>query len=187
MSQAIPLDHLVTLSEWERDWCHREERYEFVDGVPHMTPAEDVRNLVAASRLLIRLNRVLGDAWECAAGAGVLLRLEPRLTIRIPDLVVLRPGTDLGRNPVDPASILIAVEVLSPSTRRVDLGPKRREYARVGIPHYLVLDHYFGQPTLTLMTVPFNGDYTDEVSGEAVTLHLDGHSITVTVADLFPS
>ncbi len=190
MSHAVPaatihLDHVVTLEEWERDWCGREERYEFVDGQPQMTPQEEARNLWAASRLIVQLNGVLGDAWAGLPAPGVLIQAPPRLTVRAPDLALLRPGSNVDINPLDPASVVLVVEVLSPSTRRVDLGAKRREYASVGIPSYLVADRDTGAPTVTLFAEPVGGDYTREQRGDAITLTIGGHEIPVVAAELF--
>jgi Uma2 family endonuclease len=56
----------------------------------------------------------------------------------VPDLVVGRPtdtaGQDLRQPPV------LAVEVLSPTTRRFDVGRKYTAYERAGLAHYWIVD-----------------------------------------------
>ncbi len=68
------------------------------------------------------------------------LRLEPEV-IREPDIFVLAPeDAEKARGfPVE-ARPLLVVEVVSPSTRRLDLEVKPQEYARAEIPEYWVVD-----------------------------------------------
>ncbi len=137
--RVVQLDHLVTHEEWERDWSLREERFEVVDGLPLMTPSEHADNVDAITRLLSRLRDVLGDEWSYQPGTSIRIAGEPLLTYRNPDLSLLRPDAPRS-TPLDPSHVELVVEALSPSTRREDLGRKRRDYASVGIPNYLVID-----------------------------------------------
>ncbi len=183
MSQAIPLDHLVTLSEWERDWCHREEWYEFVDGNPRMVPSEAGPYVRASWNLGHLIERQTGCALLCYPTFDVVFRPAP-FHARVPDLIVVRASHAPEGRWVAPSDVLLVVEVHSPSTRAVDRSAKRGEYAAHGIPCYLMIDVRPGKPTLTLLTHPLDADYTDEVRGEAVTLRLDGHEIDIAAADL---
>ncbi len=183
MSQAIPLDHAVTFAEWERDWCHREERYEFVDGIPQMVPSEAGPNVRASWELGHLIERHTGRELLCYPTFDVVFRPAP-FHARAPDLIVVRASRAPAGHWVAPSDVLLAVEVHSPSTRAVDRSAKRAEYATHGIPSYLMIDTRSGHPTLTLLTHPMAGDYTHEVRGEAVTLHLDGHTVDIAAADL---
>ncbi len=53
-------------------------------------------------------------------------------------------------------SVHLIVEVVSPGKRNQDRDrvKKRREYARAGIPIYVVIDDYDGQGAVTLFTGP---------------------------------
>jgi Uma2 family endonuclease len=42
---------------------------------------------------------------------------------------------------VDPADVLLAVEVVSPSNASRDTVLKRHDYAEAGTPHYWIVDH----------------------------------------------
>jgi Uma2 family endonuclease len=101
------------------------------------------------------------------------------LTIRVPDVMVT--STDgYERNPPRFAAsdVLLAVEVLSDGTRRVDRVLKFSEYADAGIPQYWILD--IGEPTALLAYQLVDGDY--ELSAEhtgVVQLQVAGHSITI--------
>jgi Uma2 family endonuclease len=55
--------------------------------------------------------------------------------------------------------IAMVVEVTSPGSHPRDRGPKRRAYARGGIPLYLLVDRSAGE--VALFSHPEKGDYTD--------------------------
>jgi Uma2 family endonuclease len=110
-------------------------RYELVDGVPHvMTPARG-RHQTATRRVANALEATAPPGWAVFEGVGVVLAPDQR---PIPDVVVLR-DTDLGSDqfnfPV--AVVVVAVEVVSPSTRSDDRFRKPALYAQAGIPCYL--------------------------------------------------
>ncbi|MQY24934.1 Uma2 family endonuclease [Nocardia aurantia] len=68
----------------------------------------------------------------------VVLWRVPRFTFRRPDVVVYRCLDEPGSQP-EAHDALIVVEVSSPSTAAEDLLDKKAQYARVGIPLYLVI------------------------------------------------
>lgn len=118
-------------------------RYELIDGILLVSPGV----VALHQRVAARLFTLLADL--CPPDLEVLgpftLRLA-RNTEVIPDLAVIRPGPDpLPRYPRD---ILLAVEVLSPSTRRRDLTLKKQVYADAGIASYWVIDP--DQPSLVV-------------------------------------
>ena len=111
-------------------------RYELVDGTLIVSPGPVVRHQMVVSRLL----RVLADA--CPSEFEVLVApLDVVLaedTVVQPDVVVAR-RTDLVGAKLTALPVL-AVEVLSPSTRLVDLNLKLARYERAGVPVYWVID-----------------------------------------------
>lgn len=173
----------VTVAEFERDWITREEKYELVDGHPIVTPPESIANLDAASELAVLLRSFFDrEAWLVLSQAGVTVRDSGPATIRVPDLVVAaRRGQDGYRLPAQ--DVVLVVEVLSPSTGRTDRLVKRREYARAGIPSYLIVDRHAGSPTLTLLSDPLDGDYRSEATGESATLHVGGRDVPIRAQD----
>ncbi|MBK6443307.1 MAG: Uma2 family endonuclease [Actinomycetales bacterium] len=111
-------------------------RHELLDGTIVVTPSPGLRH----QRMSLALAVLLVNA--CPEGLQVLTApfdvvLSPR-TLVVPDLLVARRGDftdkDLPRAP------LLAVEILSPSTRRIDLTLKRDLYAEAGTAAYWVLD-----------------------------------------------
>ncbi|MFF0037621.1 Uma2 family endonuclease [Streptomyces mirabilis] len=78
----------------------------------------------------------------------------------VPDLFIIPRGTDryvtadgLG---VTAAAVRLVIEVVSPGKRGQgrDRVKKRREYARAGIPVYVIIDDHDNQGTVTVLTEP---------------------------------
>ena len=98
------------------------------------------------SRILINIGAVLkSELPDLKVGAGPGLGLID--SRRIPDIAVFESPV-----PSDPSWIeqapLIAVEILSPSTRRQDLVYKRAEYLDAGIAQYWIVDPQSRQITV---------------------------------------
>ena len=111
-------------------------RYELIDGVLVVTPAPSARHQTIVLNLAIALKQACPDDLQVfVAPFDVALASDSVLQ---PDLLVARRSDFTERDlPVAP---LLAVEVLSPSTRRVDLTLKRSRYESAGCPSYWVLD-----------------------------------------------
>ncbi len=111
-------------------------RYELIDGVLIVSPAPRVRHQVAVKRLLFVLHDAAPtDLMVLFAPVDVVLSEN---TVIQPDLLVAPRGafteTDL------PTALLLAIEVLSPSTRGIDLLLKKDRLLRAGCRHYWVVD-----------------------------------------------
>src|SRR5690606_25746310 len=116
-------------------------RYELVSGELVMTPAPRPKHQLAVYELEKLLERVLAGT-----GLGRVLHSPADISlgedeILQPDLFVYRTAT--GR-PLeewnDIQTLLLVVEVLSPSTARFDRHLKRLPYQRARIPEYWVVD-----------------------------------------------
>ena len=118
-------------------------RYELIDGALLVTPAPSVRHQTVSTNLLVALHAA------CPAGLRVLTApLDVVLTEDTavqPDLVVAHRSDFSEKNLPGPP--LLAVEILSPSTRSIDLLLKRERYERAGVPSYWVVDPV--EPSLT--------------------------------------
>ena len=116
-------------------------RYEVVAGELLVTPAPSFDHQQAVGQLL----RALADYCERSrAGHAALapadLTPEPDALVQ-PDVFVV--GLVAGRRPRDWSDVerlVLAVEVLSPSTARADRTVKRRLYQRAGVPEYWIVD-----------------------------------------------
>lgn len=111
-------------------------RYELIDGVLVVTPAPRPVHQLVSARLHLILHAV------CPVGLQVLYApLDVRLStdsVLQPDLVVFRPADLTERNL--PTAPVLAIEILSPSTRLFDLHVKKDRLARAGCAHYWVVD-----------------------------------------------
>ena len=116
-------------------------RYELVDGALLVTPAPSLRHqrvLKALSDRLTpyvrrhRIGELLFSPADISLGEDEILQ---------PDLFVA--PLIAGRRPdnwTDIRGLLLAVEVLSPSTARYDRQVKRRRFQRAGVPEYWIVD-----------------------------------------------
>lgn len=110
-------------------------RYELLDGILLVSPAPTRRHQRAVLELAALLRA------ECPPGMeAVVAPLDWRPDIRTslqPDVLVLK-----NRNLTAPVnqSIILAVEVLSPSTRRKDSVYKRSKYEEAGVVNYWIVD-----------------------------------------------
>jgi Uma2 family endonuclease len=114
-------------------------KYELIHGELFVTPAPSEEH----ETILARLTRIL-DPYANANGLGFVYR--PRAVVRFkgseaePDLMVRQPKVGRGRDWDNAPVPSLIVEVLSGSTRRRDLGPKREFYLEVGVPEYWIID-----------------------------------------------
>ena len=116
-------------------------RYEVVDGELLVTPAPSFDHQQAAGMLLIALQEYLsGRPLGVAVMSPAAIEFDPATLVQ-PDVFVV--PLEGGRRPkrwVDIRGLLLAIEVLSPSTARADRTTKRRRYQRAGVPEYWVVD-----------------------------------------------
>ena len=140
---TLPWGRELTVEDLDRlpDDGHR---YELIDGALVVTPAPRRLHQVAVVELLYLL-RSLVPAGLSVLVAPFDVRLNQRTNLQ-PDLLVCREA-DLSEANL-PVAPLLAVEVLSPSTRHIDLGLKRSAYESLGVPSYWVVDP--DEPSITV-------------------------------------
>jgi Uma2 family endonuclease len=112
-------------------------QYELLDGILLVSPSPVPQHQWVVSRLFLRL--------ESARPPGLEIYLAPidwqpddRTSLQ-PDLLVVDAADVRGTEPIT-APLLLAVEVLSPSTRRKDLVSKRSKYQDAGVASYWMVD-----------------------------------------------
>jgi Uma2 family endonuclease len=111
-------------------------QYELLDGMLLVTPAPVPQHQRAAGRLYLRLGNACPPGLE-AFFAPLDWRPDIHTSLQ-PDLLVVRDEDVEPKNIRKP--LVLAVEVLSPSTRRKDLVLKRSKYEDVGVASYWVVD-----------------------------------------------
>ncbi|HJP78206.1 MAG TPA: Uma2 family endonuclease [Pseudonocardiaceae bacterium] len=131
-----------TLDDWERLEPVEGYRVELVDGLYRVNAAPVPWHQKVADRLGRMLAPIVEPlGWDVLSAIGV--RIRPGLGY-IPDLVICE-RVPRGAKSVTAATIVLAVEVVSPSSRKIDRHEKPIAYAKAGIPAYwraeIVKDH----------------------------------------------
>ena len=139
---AMPAQHTEWTVEMVRALPDDGNRYEVIDGELFVTPAPSVFHQRAVRELLLLIAPYvsangIGEALMAPADVVVY---GPRKFVQ-PDVFVvplvngapMRAWTDVGR-------LLLATEVLSPSTERTDRGRKRILYKEKAVPEYWIVD-----------------------------------------------
>jgi Uma2 family endonuclease len=139
--------HLLTIGEYIELGEIEHGYSELVEGRLLMSPSPAFRHSRAMMRLSTQLVEQAPKDLEVVAKLDVDLELAPADepgSSRRPDLMVVR--RELGdRLTADgglvPASeVLLAVEIVSPSSKRTDHVYKRDDYADAGFPNYWIVD-----------------------------------------------
>jgi Uma2 family endonuclease len=167
---------------WNLD---QEERYELVNGVPiplrAMTGASNAHDMVVVNIILALGNRLRGKPCRVATADTAL---------RISICGVRRPDVTVDCAPADPKSYesrqpLVVVEVLSPSTRKIDRYTKLDEFRRhPTLRHILLVDpdrvgvkHYHRVE---------GGEWQDEIVEDAAAqLALAAIGVSLPVAEIY--
>jgi Uma2 family endonuclease len=132
------------------------QRYELIDGGLHVTPAPTPLHQVAAGRLRTLLVSVAPPEWEAVEAVDVQCGKD---TVLQPDVVALRAAAVFGSDRVvDAADVALVVEIVSPSSARMDRVLKPQLYADAGIPTYLLVD--LKEPIVTWFGRSDAGGYT---------------------------
>jgi len=145
---AMPAPARLVPDTSRRDWTVEElqllpddgNRYEIIDGELLVTAAPNLMHQVAI-RELVRLFLPAVDAAGLELFfAPTAVRWGPRSEVQ-PDLLVLPRLRSHAAGFIDGlASLVLAVEVLSPSSARADRVKKRAAYLRDGVREYWVVD-----------------------------------------------
>lgn len=136
---AMPATHWTP--EMVRALPHDGNRYEVIDGELLVTPAPTLRHQDAVSAMASLLR-----PYVSANGVGHMIVSPADVTFDDGSLVqpdVFVAPLIAGRRPrdwSDVKTLLLAVEVLSPSTARADRRVKLRLYQRNRVPEYWIVD-----------------------------------------------
>ncbi len=164
---ALPRGRALTRADFDtiRDAADDGHRYELIDGVLVVTPGPRFSHQRALGNLhLLLREQVLDELEVLLAPFDVALAGD---TVMQPDLIVART-VDFSERDL-PGAPVLAVEVLSPSTRSFDLHTKKDRLRRAGCAHYWVVDPDTERPSITAWRLHGTGDEaTYDVVGTAV-------------------
>jgi Uma2 family endonuclease len=135
MSERV-LPPRITLPEWLG--MGTEDRFEVVRGELVVSPSPTMRHQDVLFELVAIFRDALADRGLKVRGdIDWHLGHHPDLEVRRPDVVVVPRETSGAYLSVAP---LLAVEILSPGHRGVDLVDKPAEYGAAGLGYYWVID-----------------------------------------------
>ncbi len=174
------------------DWSqHQEERYEFIDGRPVLKfPPERPGMMAGATeghdQIVVNLIALLRNGLRggpCRAKSADQASRMARGNIRLPDVTI-----DCGpRQPksLETAAPTVFFEVLSPSTRRLDLLRKVDEYQRVPtLRHFVLLEP--DQARALLWSRDEDGGWASEpVEGLDAALTLPAVSLILPMSEIY--
>jgi Uma2 family endonuclease len=164
-------------------------RYEVIDGRLVVTGLQPPAHQAAVVGLMVQLKQACPPDQLVAVGS-LDFRPAPKTSLR-PDILVCHRDNAIGLNNSSPATaaqyvhqILLAVEVLSPTTRVMDVVTKRELYAQHGVPAYWLLDPDTEELTILELT---NTHYTCQavLQGEESFNVTTPFPITLSPADFF--
>jgi Uma2 family endonuclease len=137
------------------------QRYELIDGALHVSAAPAPLHQRAAGRLRSLL--VAAAPPDLEAVGTIDVRCGPDTALE-PDVVVVSSAVVEEHDGIVPAEhVAMAVEIMSPSSRRIDRLLKPQLYTDAGIPTYLLVE--LKPPTATWYRWTDLGAYT--VAGSA--------------------
>ena len=115
-------------------------RYEIVDGELFVTPSPSPPHQRGGFRLAVLLDAYLRA--EPRVAEVLMAPLDARVTNRTsvePDVLVIpRPVTERPDRTIELSHLLLAVEVISPSSARADRMVKQLLYQRAGVEYWIV-------------------------------------------------
>jgi Uma2 family endonuclease len=135
-------------------------RAELIHGQVIVNAAPMTWHQRAVSRLTYILMPLCDEkGWEVCPDINFVLRATHE--IFRPDLTIAAglekfPDSDRG---VPAECALLVVEITSASTRKRDLGIKRKSYAKNDVPLFMIVDRFAQQPAVTLFSEPDDRDY----------------------------
>ncbi|MEV4498727.1 Uma2 family endonuclease [Micromonospora arborensis] len=108
-------------------------RVELVDGVIQVTPSPTLGHQDISFLLRLWLHSRVPGHLRVAQAMGVGLSFN---TSRQPDVLLCHSEVKSDRSRLRAEDVVLAVEIVSPGTRRIDRFAKPGEYAAAGIPFY---------------------------------------------------
>ncbi|MFI6543001.1 Uma2 family endonuclease [Streptomyces prunicolor] len=132
-------------------------RAEIIEGVIEVSPTGRRSHGQIANRVRRALDKFLdGSEYACHQGVNLIHKRKawiPDGLVAPRDVEPADVEDDLG---IKASAVQVVAEVVSPGNTNQDRDRirKRREYARAGIPMYVLIDDYDGQGAVTLFTGP---------------------------------
>lgn len=144
-------------------------RSELQEGSIVMSPSPRLRHNQSAGELYWQLRHEQSSDFEIVQDIDVDVELVPPDqpgTVRRPDLVVItRDAAErlaVSDEMIKASDVVLVVEIISPSSKRMDNVIKHSEYADAGIPYYWIVDL---NPPVSIVSCHRAGEFGYQDSG----------------------
>lgn len=158
------------------------KRYEVIHGALIVTPSPRPRHERVRVRLVMLLESYLRAVGrpDCLFGAPCDISWDADTLVQ-PDLLVV-PTEEITNDWRSYRTLLLAIEILSPSTARYDRVVKRRLYQEYRVASYWVIDHEAG-----VVEVWHPGDERPEIVTDVLRWRVqpDAPELAIDLASLF--
>lgn len=161
------------------------KRYELIDGILYVTPAPNPLH----QRVSRRLQRQLEAFFEPLGFEVFNAPLDVILTkhdVVEPDLLVVDDPASITDRAIE-APPLLAVEILSPGTRKTDRTIKSQLYARMGVRHYWIVDPKAQRIECFRSRDDRTYELVIEATGDISLSHPDWPALTIDLAAVWPA
>lgn len=182
-----PPGRLLTIAEFAALGEDDRYRWELQEGNLVMSPSPSPRHMLASGELRDQLKSQLPHGVRVIQHVDIDLRLatsqQPGWSRR-PDLIVVEQAAvdrvEREAGLLRATEVHLAVEIVSPGSRRMDYVIKRGEYADAGISHYWVVD--LDRPP-SLLAHRLTGDlgYADDGEMTGVFTATEPYPLTITL------
>ncbi|WPO73274.1 Uma2 family endonuclease [Streptomyces sp. KN37] len=156
MNRAFDLDEVLWRA-WKAMDLPEGYRAEIIEGAIEVSPTGRRRHPVLINRLRRALEGHLRGSGHAPYQDGNVIHRRkawiPDLFVAPEDLDEVPDEEDLG---VDASGVPMVIEVVSPGRRNIerDRVRKRREYARAGIPVYVIVDDFDEDGAVHVLSLP---------------------------------
>ncbi|HWG03426.1 MAG TPA: Uma2 family endonuclease [Beijerinckiaceae bacterium] len=157
-----------------------DEKWELIDGEPISSPSASYTHQIIVGNLIFELGNISRNAatgWAAIPGIGVRLS---DFRAPVPD-VLIRPADALKASVCN--DMIVAFEVLSPSTADRDLRWKRKAYADLpSLAHYVVI----AQDAIEVVTYDRSANWTERrLESADASLDLSALGIRLPLAQIY--
>jgi Uma2 family endonuclease len=156
-----------------------DEKWELIDGEPIMNASSSFLHQTIASNLIgeLRQRRGKQSPWVVIPGMGVRVS-ETR--VPVPDVIV-RPNKVIVGSECD--DMIVAFEVLSPSTADRDLRWKRKTYSALPtLRHYVIV----AQDRIEVLSYNRSTDFAEErLEDSTLELELSSIGVSLPLSDIY--
>ncbi len=135
------------------------------------------------ANLAVALNSQLPSTLAALPAVGIIVEARFPATVRAPDVVVTSASRYRENPPrFDARDVLVAVEIMSPGSRRTDRITKPAEYAELGIPHYWTID--LDEPATFIAHTLVGGRYEPVTESTGVVKLVEPATLSIDVSRL---